>query len=53
MEHTDALIKISENAAKEYAIELLLSKMKREWAHNRLELAAYKTTGNVILFIML
>ncbi|KAK5644094.1 hypothetical protein RI129_007939 [Pyrocoelia pectoralis] len=47
--YTDVVSKIGDNAGKEYAIEAVLDKMMREWDHNVMELALYKTTGTYIM----
>ncbi|XP_017768545.1 PREDICTED: dynein heavy chain 1, axonemal-like [Nicrophorus vespilloides] len=47
--HIDVVIKISDNAGKEYAIELTLDKMVAEWEVNMLELTPFKTSGTYIM----
>lgn len=44
-EYSDVLLKISENANKEFGIEQALDKMEAEWENNILELTLYKNTG--------
>lgn len=43
----DEVVRVSEGAAKEYAIEQTLDKMEREWEDNLMELTPHKKTGNV------
>lgn len=47
----DVLIGIAEAAAKEYAIEQTLAKMKKEWETVELDLQPFKETGTCILKI--
>lgn len=47
-DHTDQIIKVAENATKEYTIEQTLDKMVAEWKNNMMELTPYKNTGNFI-----
>ncbi|GLV39944.1 Dynein heavy chain at 36C [Carabus blaptoides fortunei] len=43
------IVKIAENAAKEYSIEVLLNKMRGEWDANFMELTPYKASGTFIM----
>ncbi|KAK3782184.1 hypothetical protein RRG08_032935 [Elysia crispata] len=48
-DYIDAIVKVSEVAAKEYAIELALNKMESEWETVEFELSPYKNTGTYML----
>ncbi|XP_049940877.1 dynein axonemal heavy chain 1-like, partial [Schistocerca serialis cubense] len=50
-DHVEVMTQISETAAKEYAIELTLNKMKGDWAHIDMEVTPYKATGTYIMKI--
>lgn len=45
----DVIMKIAENASKEYSIERTLDKMLAEWEHIDMELTGYKDTGTYIV----
>ncbi|GFS18450.1 dynein heavy chain 1, axonemal [Elysia marginata] len=47
--HIDVIAKVSEVAAKEYAIELALNKMEAEWESVEFEVLSYKNTGTYML----
>lgn len=46
--HGELIAEIGELASKEYVIEQTLDKMLADWATRTMELAPYKTTGNLI-----
>lgn len=43
--HAETLIKIAETASKEYAIEVAMDEMEKDWETVDLELQPYKETG--------
>ena len=47
MNFEDVVKEIAENAAKEYAIEGALNRMKSEWEWIKMEVMPYKATGKV------
>lgn len=50
-DHADMIKQISDNASKEYTIELALNKMINEWEYVKLQLIPYKDTGTYIMNI--
>lgn len=49
--HAENLKQISDNASKEYTIELALNKMLKEWEGVKLQLLPHKDTGTYIMKI--
>ncbi|KAK6626145.1 hypothetical protein RUM43_006450 [Polyplax serrata] len=47
--HAETLVKISETATKEHAIEVTMEEMEKDWEAIELELHPYKETGTYIL----
>jgi hypothetical protein len=49
LEKVDSIVKICDNASKEYGIETALDKMEAAWADVNLDLSDYKATGTYVL----
>lgn len=47
--HAETLVKISETATKEHAIEVTMEEMEKDWEAIELELHPYKETGKQIV----
>jgi dynein heavy chain len=49
LDKVDPIVKICDNASKEYGIETALDKMEAAWADVNLDLSEYKATGTYVL----
>jgi dynein heavy chain len=49
LEKVDSIVKICDNASKEYGIETALDKMEAAWSDVNLDLSEYKATGTFVL----
>eukprot|EP00960_Hanusia_phi_P026860 746504-Hanusia_phi.AAC.16 len=49
IEHEESLVKVSDSASKEFAIESALDKMMKEWSTMEFEIVPYRETGTYVL----